>query len=111
MHACSVGNDDLNKIVVQRASQSRSRGQRMETDSAYRVIHLLWSFYALKGVTFKALGCNVKTTLIYAALSGKTETVRLLFDRGADVEGGKVEGLNALMYASRDKHESVVQFL
>ena len=52
-----------------------------------------------------------RTPLIYAAQSGHEALVRLLLERGADVEAKDRGGETALIYAAESGHEAVVRLL
>lgn len=51
------------------------------------------------------------TVLMSAAAAGRTEIVRLLLERGADIEAQDADGRTALMSAVIMDHASVVQLL
>ena len=51
------------------------------------------------------------TALMYAALSGQTEVVKALLDKGEDVNAKDNEGRTALMFAAINQHSAVVSML
>lgn len=63
-----------------------------------------------KGVHIDALGEELITALMYAAMRGDLPSVRVLLANGADVNR-LVDGGSALIYAARDGHLDVVQAL
>jgi ankyrin repeat protein len=52
-----------------------------------------------------------RTPLLVAAIYGRTDVVRLLLERGADINAGDDSDITALQYAAEEGHEEVVSIL
>jgi ankyrin repeat protein len=64
------------------------------------------------GADWKATRWNGETALMIAAGAGSVDEVRMLVDRGADVNGAEPKsGQNALMWAASEGHLAVVALL
>ncbi|MGC8923596.1 MAG: ankyrin repeat domain-containing protein [Candidatus Micrarchaeia archaeon] len=55
--------------------------------------------------------CATNKALMYAARDGRTEIVKLLLEKGADVNAKDILGLTALRYAAENGHKDVVELL
>jgi len=60
------------------------------------------------GIFYKLFG---KKDLIHAAEKGDTETVKMLLNKGADVNAKDKDGETALMYAAQKGHTEIVEIL
>ena len=52
-----------------------------------------------------------RTPLIFAAMNGHTEIVKILLEKGAEVEAKDMEGWTALRYALAYEYEEIIELL
>ncbi len=72
--------------------------------------------FSLRPILWEGYHVNSKdpdgdTPLICAAHNEHTATAELLLGKGADIAAANKEGTTALMWARKNKHEKIAQYL
>ena len=76
------------------------------------VIVLLIALIGLSVSRFRiSLTANTYTALMSAALNGHAGVVKVLLDKGADVNVKDISGRTALKYAESKDHQDVIELL
>lgn len=109
--AARAKHTELAKRLLQRQAALEARNRYGETAlmlAAANGDQELVGAMVAQGAKVNLNGWN---PLIYAAWQGRTETVKFLLDKGADIDAVSPSGISALMMAAREGHYDTVKLL